>query len=229
MKHYVELALQILQRAACRHGKMMFENLWQFMEMKEEDKNELLAFFPVVVFIRYDGKHNHKITLLQNIAVSVAFVELLQLHALVNNRNAPDGSWINSVERCMSILNLGLAHPSYARDECNTRESLVKSFSSMKALRDLGDRDEMVNEEMFNEEWSQIITVIMDDIGSKMSQLLLKDEPVTVKLLPLPQPPVRARMDARKNASAQRDTQLRSVLARMYAVSIQNQITTTVP
>jgi hypothetical protein len=45
------------------------------------------------------------------------------------------------------------------------------------------------------------------------------------KLLPLPQPPVRARTDARTNPSAQRATQLRRVLA----VSIQNQITTTVP
>jgi hypothetical protein len=50
-----------------------------------------------------------------------------------------------------------------------------------------------------------------------------------VKLLPLPQPPVRARTDARTNPSAQRATQLRSVLARVYAVSIQNQITNTVP
>jgi hypothetical protein len=50
-----------------------------------------------------------------------------------------------------------------------------------------------------------------------------------VKLLPLPQPPVRARTDARTNPSAQRATQLRSVIARVYAVSIQNQITTTVP
>jgi hypothetical protein len=50
-----------------------------------------------------------------------------------------------------------------------------------------------------------------------------------VKLLPLPQPPVRARTDARTNPSAHRATQLRSVLARVYAVSIQNQITTTVP
>jgi hypothetical protein len=49
------------------------------------------------------------------------------------------------------------------------------------------------------------------------------------KLLPLPQPPVRARTDAQTNPSAQRATQLRSVLARVYAVSIQNQITTTVP
>jgi hypothetical protein len=49
------------------------------------------------------------------------------------------------------------------------------------------------------------------------------------KLLPLPQPPVRARTDAPTNPSAQRATQLRRVLARVYAVSIQNQITTTVP
>jgi hypothetical protein len=49
------------------------------------------------------------------------------------------------------------------------------------------------------------------------------------KLLPLPQPPVRARTDAQTNPSAQRATHLGSVLARVYAVSRQNQITTTVP
>jgi hypothetical protein len=49
------------------------------------------------------------------------------------------------------------------------------------------------------------------------------------KLLPLPHSLVRARMNARTNPSAQRATQLRSVLARVYAVSIQNQTTTTVP
>jgi hypothetical protein len=49
---------------------------------------------------------------------------------------------------------------------------------------------------------------------------------VAVKLLPLPHPPVWARTDARTNPSAQRATKLRSVLARVYAVSRQNQITT---
>jgi hypothetical protein len=44
----------------------------------------------------------------------------------------------------------------------------------MKALRDLGDRDEMVKEE-----WSESISGIIYDIGSRTSQLLLKDEPVT--------------------------------------------------
>jgi hypothetical protein len=50
-----------------------------------------------------------------------------------------------------------------------------------------------------------------------------------VKLLPLPQPPLRACTDARTNPSAERATQLRSVLARVYAVARQNQITTNVP
>jgi hypothetical protein len=50
-----------------------------------------------------------------------------------------------------------------------------------------------------------------------------------VKLLPLPQPPGRARTDAWTNPSAQGATQLRSVLARVYDVSIQNEITNTVP
>jgi hypothetical protein len=49
------------------------------------------------------------------------------------------------------------------------------------------------------------------------------------KLLPLPQPQLRARMDAPTNPSAERATQLRSVFARVYAVARQNQITTTVP
>jgi hypothetical protein len=57
---------------------------------------------------------------------------LSQLYALVKNRNALDGSCINGVERCMNILKLDTDH-----------HSLVKSCSSMKALRDLGDREEM--------------------------------------------------------------------------------------
>jgi hypothetical protein len=50
-----------------------------------------------------------------------------------------------------------------------------------------------------------------------------------VKLRPLLQPPLRAHTDAYTNPSAQRATQLRSVLARVYSVSRQKQITTAVP
>jgi hypothetical protein len=52
---------------------------------------------------------------------------------------------------------------------------------------------------------------------------------IAIKLLPLPQPPLRVHTDARTSPSAQRVTQLRSVLSRVYAVARQNQIATTVP
>jgi hypothetical protein len=60
-------------------------------------------------------------------------------------------------------------------------------------------------------------------------QEMIEKYDLDVKLLPLPQPSVRARTDARTNPSAQRATHLRSVLTLVYTVSIQNQITTTVP
>jgi hypothetical protein len=50
-----------------------------------------------------------------------------------------------------------------------------------------------------------------------------------VKLHPLPQPQLRALTYAETNPSAQRVTQLRSVLARVFSVSRQNLNTTTVP
>jgi hypothetical protein len=50
-----------------------------------------------------------------------------------------------------------------------------------------------------------------------------------VKLLPLLQPQLCTHMDAQTNPSAQRVTQLRSVLARVNSVSRQNLNTTTVP
>jgi hypothetical protein len=73
------------------------------------------------------------------------------------------------------------------------------------------------------------ITTSITWIVMVLKATLWQQELEIVKLLPLLQPPVRARADARTNPSAQRATQLRSVLAHMYAVSIQNQITTTVP
>jgi hypothetical protein len=50
-----------------------------------------------------------------------------------------------------------------------------------------------------------------------------------VKLLPLPQPPLRARTYARTNPNAHRATHISSVLARVYSVSRQKLNTNTVP
>jgi hypothetical protein len=150
-------------------------SLHQFINMRIGQKEALLKYVPAVVFTCHDGGHDHKNTLFHNIAASVALIELLQLHACINNCNAPDGLWVNTKERCMNLLNLSLVHQSYARDECAIREYLAKSYTSMKVLRDLRMRDEVVKEE-----WSEYTSVMLDDIGTHMSQLFLEEEPVDV-------------------------------------------------
>jgi trehalose utilization protein len=50
-----------------------------------------------------------------------------------------------------------------------------------------------------------------------------------VKLLPIPQPHLRTHTDTPTYTSAQRANHLKSVLAHVYSVSIQNLNTTTVP
>jgi hypothetical protein len=121
--------------------------------------------------------------------------------------NKPDSALLKYHSSDMYLLPAGLlpSDPLDTPDLCYLNSSHGIIVNRLKLNLDI---------KMFNEEW--------------FDGHLLTDEP-HVKLLPLPHPPVRARTDARKNTSAQRATQLRSVLARVYAVSRHNQITTTVP
>jgi hypothetical protein len=105
------------------------------------------------------GGHDHTNTLVQNECASLAFVLFLKLAGIVNNHDAPDGSWINSVERIMQLLNLGTAHQSHAREECATLEGLVHGCNSMKRLRQIGiAQPEIVIE--WNDAVEPVITAI---------------------------------------------------------------------
>jgi hypothetical protein len=119
--------------------------LRESVEMDEEEREDLLAFAPCVMFLNHDGGSDHKNTNVQNIAAYVAFVEFLGLHMLVNNRNAPDDSYVNYVKRYNSVLNIALAHHAYARGAYDTLEQAVKRCNSMKALCDLWKRNSKVN------------------------------------------------------------------------------------
>jgi hypothetical protein len=81
-----------------------------------------------------------------------------------------------------------------------------------------------------NNEQQQLLVVAWLP-GSKIAheRNMQHEKERTVKLLPLPQPPVRARTDARTNPSSQRATQLMTVLTLVYDVSRHNQTTTNVP
>jgi hypothetical protein len=101
MKHFADLALQILQRASPRQSlgrdTQTITSLRQLLDRPSNQREAFLKYVPEVVFILHDGGHDHNNSLLQNIAALLALFELLQLHVCVNNRNAPDGSWVNSI------------------------------------------------------------------------------------------------------------------------------------
>jgi hypothetical protein len=113
-----------------------------------------------------------------------------------------------------------------------SRES-VRIALALAALNDLDVRmadieNAYLTAPITEKVWNVLGPELGDDAGKRV--LIVRAlYGLNDKLLPLPQPPMRARTDARTNSSAQRATQLRRVLARVYDVSLQNQITTTVP
>jgi hypothetical protein len=137
-QHYSELALQILQTACDDATIAHILCLRDFAETTNEEQALILKWVPCYIFLNTDVGHDHNNTLVQNQCASLAFVVLLKLVGLVNSRNAPDGSWINSVERVMQLLNLALAHQSYAHKEWATLEGRVHDCNSMKHFRQIG-------------------------------------------------------------------------------------------
>ena len=115
-KHAAQLCLQIIERACLRAKMDVVRSLNDFQNnISKTEKEKLLKFIPSVVFISTDGGSDHKNTNVQNQAAMLGMVLLLNLHFCIGNRNAPDGSWINSIERIMSLLNLGLQWCSFER------------------------------------------------------------------------------------------------------------------
>jgi hypothetical protein len=136
----------------------------------------------------------------------------------------------------------GLENPSRTlivkptKREAGLRDGEEQTFTSMSTITHPSKRgeacftkDRQLNVQLWKPKQPGLLCLISMTSYAWLLVLRPCEWDCIVKLLPLPQPPVRARTDARTIPSAQRSTQLRSVLARVYDVSIQNQITTTVP
>lgn len=68
-----------------------------------------------------DGGPDHRVTFE---TVKLSLVQLfisLNLDMLVALRTAPNHSWMNPAERCMSVLNLALQHVALARNEMESK------------------------------------------------------------------------------------------------------------
>jgi len=111
MVEYCTFGIKDAESWFTKAGVQKVKSLWQFQNFECAKKVEILQNFSHLEFSMYiDRGSYHKNANIQNLAVQVGLVDLLELHILVCNRNAPDGSWVNSVEHMTMLLKLSLQH-----------------------------------------------------------------------------------------------------------------------
>ena len=77
----------------------------------EEITDEIMnKYMPYVALLETDGGPDHNLKFLHNILSLLALFKLGKMDKLVAVRGCPGLSYLNTVERCMAILNLGLAN-----------------------------------------------------------------------------------------------------------------------
>ena len=177
-KHAAQLCLQLIEKACLRANVDIITNLRDFKyNITDTHREMLLKFIPSVIFISTDGGSDHKNTNIQNQAAMLAVVLILDLYICIANRNAPDGSWINSVERIMSLLNLGLQWCAFERNKITDTaiEDIVSKCNSITELREKGKCNPQISQC-----WVESLKNIKTDIGKRFRALSLKDEKVIV-------------------------------------------------
>ena len=138
--------------------------------LREEYKN---APIPPYLVLFSDGGADHNITFLYVQCALLALFKVLNLDILDVGRCAPNQSYINPAERCMSLLNLGLQGLATERDYVGDFEKIIKSCSSMKSLREKANQQQGLKE-IYLESLNAPINVI----ESAFSLLELKEKQI---------------------------------------------------
>ncbi len=127
--------MEVVLRDGTFDGSDVFDHCSQLLQTLS---NEPVKPFGIV--LQTDGGPDHNLTFLRTRLALVSLFISGDMDILVAIRGAPNGSWLNKAERCMSILNLGLQDvaliqgvmPEWAEDH-------VKSASSMKDVRKIAE------------------------------------------------------------------------------------------
>ncbi|KAK6174900.1 hypothetical protein SNE40_013462 [Patella caerulea] len=102
---------------------------------------------------------------------AICICEELNLDMYIAARCAPGNSWINSTERIMSILNLGLQNCAMERE--NDASNAIKSCNSMNQIRDVvSKKPELLDI------WQDVINPVKHIVRSRFERLSLKNEPI---------------------------------------------------
>ena len=98
----------------------------------------IASFMPYVVLLETDGGPDHNLKFLRNCISLLATFLVGNMDKLVAVRGCPGHSYLNTVERCMSILNLGLTNLGVRVDfdSPDWLFDLLEGNGSMKKLRE---------------------------------------------------------------------------------------------
>ncbi|XP_060064184.1 uncharacterized protein LOC132544583 [Ylistrum balloti] len=100
----------------------------------------------------------------------------LDMDLLIAIRTAPNHSWINPAERCMSIINLALQHVALSRKEMDKKfEDKIKNKSSLNAVRNLATSCLGLKEA-----FSESISEVLETVNARFGRMKLKEVPFIV-------------------------------------------------
>eukprot|EP01044_Picomonas_judraskeda_P001529 COSAG03_NODE_92_length_13295_cov_193.147014_12_plen_691_part_00 len=144
----------------------------KFEALPQAIKKVVRSNFPNVVHVSTDGGSDHKNTSVANQASILACQIFCQIGVFILFRNCRDGSWINAVERCNSILNLGLYHKAFCRAMLATLEALAINKGSMDELREKAHTLPQLKSE-----WEQAMQIPCAEVAGAFNKLSLGEKP----------------------------------------------------
>ena len=125
------------------------------------------------IFMVTDGGPEHRVCF-ESVKIPLIMIfKKLQLQSLVAIRTAPGHSYVNIVERIMSILNIGFQNVSLERKETNSDADIKKC----KNLVDLRSNPGI------KKDWQDSLAPLVKTLEDRTSRLSLKDKPFKVSFL----------------------------------------------
>ena len=118
------------------------------------------------IFMVTNGGPEHRVNFHSvKIPLLILFREL-HLQSLVAIRTASGHSYINTVERIMSILNIGFQNVALERKE-SPSDDVIKNCKSMEDLR---------KNQGIKQDWQDFVKPLIETLGQRTLRLILKDK-----------------------------------------------------
>jgi hypothetical protein len=176
--------------------------------IKEATRHRMVP--PSILCGYTDGGPDHRTTY---VSVQIAWVAVwlaLDLDYLLIVRTIPCNSWVNIVERIMSILNIGMQGVAVMRSAMSPFfERHFSKATSLAAMRVAASKVEGGKEA-----WAGAMASVLSMLGKRMARLSLKEEAFTVR-----QPASQGDLDALWNLVPAIDNSL--VLGKLQAANLK--------